>query len=158
MKTENNEKSNSLKSIDRLSFQIGMVNCFVEMVACGVKKMALSPPLTLDDYTKIKPWSKKIVDGFGMKSWLEKDLISTDLQSDDFVAGKWVILYYKTDNVLEYYFELKKRKLIIDKTNIPNKNDLQELSRDFMQLLSYPKEIIEGKLSGKQVDPFLLIN
>jgi hypothetical protein len=29
--------------IDPLSFSLGMINCFVEMVACGVKRLALSP-------------------------------------------------------------------------------------------------------------------
>jgi len=53
---------NKLKlSIDRLSFQLGMINCFVEMVACGVKKLALSPPLKLEDYSAIEPASKKMV-------------------------------------------------------------------------------------------------
>jgi len=29
--------------IDRISFQLGMINCFVEMVACGVKKIGIKP-------------------------------------------------------------------------------------------------------------------
>ena len=152
------EESNPLKSIDRLSFETGMINCFVEMVACGVKKLALSPPLSPADYEKIKPWSQKIVAGFGMKSWLEKSLIKTDLQSDEFIAGKWVILYFKTDDVLESYKELKKKRLRIDEAKNSDQNALNALSKEFMQLLSYPEDIIEEKLSGRQVDPFILIS
>ena len=37
--------------IDKLSFQLGMINTFVEMVACSVKKLAISPPLTPEDYS-----------------------------------------------------------------------------------------------------------
>ncbi len=146
-----------MKRIDRLSFEIGMINCFVEMVACGVKKLALSPPLSPDDYEKIKPWSEKIVAGFGIKTWLEKSLIATDLQSDEFTAGKWVILYYKTDDVLTSYKELKAKRSKIGEMENPDQTTLKEISKDFMQLLSYPKDVIKQKLSGKQVDPFILI-
>ena len=151
------EESKSLETIDRVSFEIGMINCFVEMVACGVKKLALSPPLTCEDYEKIKPWSEKIVAGFGIKSWLEKRLIATDLQSDEFIAGKWVILYYKTDGVLESYKKLKKKRLKIDETKGPEQKKIKILSKEFMQLLSYPEDVIEEKLSGSQIDPFILV-
>ena len=33
------EKKGNFK-IDRTSFQLGMINCFAETVACGVKKLA----------------------------------------------------------------------------------------------------------------------
>ncbi len=151
------EESKSLETIDRVSFEIGMINCFVEMVACGVKRLALSPPLTPEDYEKIKPWSEKIVAGFGIKSWLEKRLIATDLQSDEFIAGKWVILYYKTDGVLESYKKLKKKRLKIDETKGPEQKKIKILSKEFMQLLSYPEDVIEEKLSGSQIDPFILV-
>lgn len=72
MDTENNGNLNSSTCIDRLSFQAGMINCFVEMVACGVKKLALSPPLTPDEYEKIKPWSKKLLTGLGCHRGLKR--------------------------------------------------------------------------------------
>ena len=150
-------KSKPLMTIDRLSFEIGMINCFVEMVACGVKKLALSPPLSPKDYEKIEPWSEKIVAGFGIKAWLEKSLIATNLQSDEFIAGKWVILYYKTDDVLESYKELKKKRLKIDKTKNSRQKMLKTLSKEFMLLLSYPEYVIEEKLSGRQIDPFIIV-
>jgi hypothetical protein len=151
------EESTALNRIDRCSFKIGMINCFVEMVACGVKELALSPPLTPEDYEQIKPWSAKIVAGFGMKSWLERSLIATALQSDAFVADKWVILYYKTDDVLESYKALKKKRDLLDATKRPDQNMLKAISREFMQLLSYPENIIDEKLSGRTIDPFILI-
>jgi hypothetical protein len=53
-------KSPSGFKVERISFQLGMINCFVEMVACGVKKLALSPPLSPEDYVTIGPLSDKI--------------------------------------------------------------------------------------------------
>jgi hypothetical protein len=32
-------------NVDKVSFELGMINCFAEMVSCGVKKLAISPPL-----------------------------------------------------------------------------------------------------------------
>ena len=82
------EKNQDLK-IDRISFQLGMINCFVEMVACGVKKLALSPPLLPEDYKKIETASQDITAGFNIKSYLEKSLLITGLQTEDFTKGKW---------------------------------------------------------------------
>ena len=73
------QNENSDFTIDRFSFQLGMINCFSEMVSCGVKKLALSPPLSPQDYNRIKKFSDDIVKGFGIQSYLEKSLLITDL-------------------------------------------------------------------------------
>ena len=50
-----------MTDIDTYSFQLGMINCFVEMVACGVKRLAISPPLAPDEYARLEAASNKIV-------------------------------------------------------------------------------------------------
>ena len=145
--------------IDHHSFQLGMINCFVEMVACGVKKLALSPPLKPDDYETIKNSSETIVDAFGVKSYLEQSLIVTDLQSEEFTQGKYSILYYKDDAVLESYLNLKKRKSELVKKGKYDQKARKQISREFMSLLSYPEKIIEEKLSQKSPSsPYMLGN
>jgi len=144
-------------NIDKISFQLGMINCFVEMVACGVKRLALSPPLIPEDYMKIAPYSDKIVYEFGIKSYLEKALLVTKLQSPEFTKGKWSILYYKTDEVLEKYLILKIKKINLEKDNNYDQKKAIEISKEFMKLLSYPDEVIEEKISGSDKDPFMLI-
>ena len=76
--------------IDTLSFQLGMINCFAEMVACGVKRLAISPPLTPEDYAELEKASEDIVRNSGVQSYLEKSLLITDLQSADFTRGQVV--------------------------------------------------------------------
>ena len=142
--------------IDRISFQLGMINCFVEMVACGVKRLALSPPVTPEDYEKIRQASEDIVSGFGVQSYLEKSLLITDLQSADFTKGKWSILYYERDDVLEEYLDLKKKKEQLEHTGQYNEDSRKEISVAFMRLLSYPEDKIEEKLSSESSGPFLL--
>lgn len=91
MVRNNNFKYKKVK-LDRISFELGMINCFVEMVACGVKGLAISPPIKPQDYEIISEFSEKIVNSYGIQSYLEKSLLITDLQSSDFTNGKWSVL------------------------------------------------------------------
>jgi hypothetical protein len=143
--------------VDKVSFELGMINCFAEMVACGVKKLAISPPLSPEDYSVIGSFSDEIVQGFSIKSYLEKSLLITDLQSEDFTKGKWSILYYKDESVLKAYLELKEKKDSLEKMRQSDETVLKTISREFLRLLSYPDNIIEEKLSKKSPsDPFIL--
>jgi hypothetical protein len=135
-----------------------MINCFVEMVACGVKKMAISPPVSPQDYELVAEASDKIVEGFGIKSYLEKSLLITDLQPAEFTEGKWAILYYEKDDVLNSYLDLKKRKHELEQSGQYDEKARKEISREFGRLLSYPDEKIDEKISRDEPPtPFMLI-
>ena len=143
--------------IDRHSFQLGMINCFAEMVACGVKRLALSPPLTPEDYERLKGASEDIACGFGIKSYAEKSLLITDLQSEDFTRGKWSILYFKDDGTLEAYLDLKKEKERLEREGVYDREAGRSVSKAFMQLLSYPDDVIEEKLKmNRPKNPHIL--
>ena len=144
--------------IDRISFELGMINCFVEMVACGVKRLALSPPISPQDHERIKQSSDDIVKGFGIQSCLEKSLLLTDLQSEEFTKGKWVILYYEDDDVLNAYLALKGKKQRLENSGQYDRDARREISREFMRLLSYPEDKIEEKLSqDTPSSPYMLV-
>ena len=144
--------------IDRFSFQLGMINCFVEMVACGVKKLALSPPLSPSQFERIAPYSEQIVNGFGIESHLDNSLIVTKLQSPEFTRNKCSILYYKNETTLNAYLELKKKQTSLIESDRYDAQAQIEISIVFMELLSYPPEVIESKLSGVHPDPFIIID
>ena len=145
------------RAIDKFSFQLGMINCFAEMVACGVKKLAISPPLLPNQYETIAPYSEKIVKAFAIESYLENSLLITLLQSPEFTQGKCSILYYKSRSIIETYLELKARQASLVDSNHYDARAQEEISIDFMELLSYPPEVIKAKLSGSHPDPFLII-
>jgi len=142
--------------IERISFQLGMINCFAEMVACGVKKLALSPPVSPEEYSVIKKYSDKIVKGFNIQSYVEKSLLITDLQPEEFTRGKWAILYYETDAILEQYLALKQKKQGLGNAGAYDEPARRKISVEFGRLLSYPDEKIEEKI-GKSITPFMLI-
>jgi hypothetical protein len=145
------------KSIDPFSFQLGMINCFAEMVACGVKQLAISPPLSPAEYDALAPYSEKIVKGFGIASFLEKSLMVTSLQSPEFTQNKCSILYYKNEKTVAAYLDLKERQARLIASDGYDANAQKELSAAFMKLLSYPPDVIASKLSGSHPDPFILI-
>jgi len=148
---------NTGEGIDPFSFQLGMINCFVEMVACGVKQLAISPPLSPSQYDALAPYSDQIVKGFGIASYLENALMVTMLQSPEFTRNKCSILYYKNETTLTAYLELKERQARLTALDGYDANAQKEISVAFMKLLSYPNDVIESKLSGTHPDPFILI-
>jgi len=144
--------------IDRISFQLGMINCFVEMVACGVKKLSISPPVFPHDYNKIAKYSEKIVNAFGIQSYLEKSLLITDLQTEEFTKEKWSILYYEDDGILNAYKALKDKKEELERSGRYDVHARKEISGEFMRLLSYPDDKINERLSKDRPEsPYMLI-
>jgi hypothetical protein len=143
--------------IDQISFQLGMINCFAEMVACGVKRLAVSPPLRPEDYEAVENASDILVREFGIQSYLEKSLIITDLQSEEFTKGKWSVLYYKDEFVLKSYLSLKKKKAELERESKYDTKARKQISREFMRLLSYPETVIEEKLAQESPSsPYML--
>ena len=148
--------SKSKPDIDPTSFMLGMINCFIEMVACGVKRLALSPPLSPDDYELVSAASKEIADRSGVRWHLEKSLMVTDLQTPEFTRGKWSILYFKDEQTLQDYQSLKRRQSDLKAKGLYTADERQEISREFMRLLSYPEAVIEEKLAKKgEEDPYI---
>jgi hypothetical protein len=146
-----------MTEIHPMSFQLGMINCFAEMVAVGVKRLAISPPLHPEEYRQIREASETIVAGSGIRSYLEKSLIVTDLQSSDFTRGRWSILFFREEETLEAYLALKKEKEALEARNAYTSEAGRRISTEFMRLLSYPEETIEEKVSGGgRTDPFIL--
>lgn len=144
-------------AVDNFSFQLGMINCFVEMVACGVKRLAISPPLVPHDCDRILTASALIVKEFGIKSYLEKSLLVTDLQSEAFTKGKWSILYFRDEAALDAYHDLKSRQQQLEAAGQYDESARKKLSGEFMRLLSYPEDVIDAKLSlATPIDPFVL--
>jgi len=146
-------------NVDRRSFQLGMVNCFAEMVAAGVKPMAISPPLTPEEYEALREASETIVRGSGIRSYLEKSLLVTHLQTPEFTRGKWSILYFKDQKTLDAYLTLKERKerLRAEGNGRGSKKAEEEISTQFMELLGYPGPVIREKIRGGGTsDPFML--
>ena len=141
--------------LDTRSYQIGMINSFVEMVSCGVKPLAISPPILPEDLPLMEAASEKICEGFQVHYYVEQSLMVSALQSAEFTKGANSILYYKDPAVLETYLSLKRQMEGLDQSPAGEDKKL-ELSVTFGHLLGYSDQVIRQKVASGQDMPFML--
>ena len=101
---------NFSEEVDQRSYWLGSVKSFSEMVAVGLKKLALSPAISPAEMDKIEADIRAIARASGIQAYREKDLIVTDLFPADVAKGKDVMLLYK-GSTLDEYLALKKEKV-----------------------------------------------
>ena len=87
--------------MDRDSFILGMVSAFCECVAGGCKPLALSPPLTDEDYRRVGPAALNLAAEHGLIAYHEKNL---DLPPEK--RCHWVAVC-REQAVLEAYLKLR---------------------------------------------------
>ncbi len=131
--------------MDSRSYQLGVIAAFSEMVAVGVKKLALSSPLDPEEIALLLPDAERIAEKNGALLYLEKDFCVTDLFPEDITEGKHVLLIY-LDPTKDEYFSLKReREKLVEEGHYlgePRTNIARKMGR----LLSYPEDRIEKML------------
>ena len=143
--------------LDRISYEIGMINCFIEMVACGMKPLAISPPLEPENLPIMEEISAELSEGFGTKYLTVDSLMITDIQSAEFTRGKNSILYYKKDTVIKRYKELDAQVKELTARGEYKGRIRRDISIEFGKMLGYPDDVILEKVnSGGQIDPVTL--
>lgn len=137
------------RSIDRRSYHLGIITAFAEVVSLGIKKLALSAPLSPEEYESIRGDFERVAAECDVKSHVEETFLVTDLFSEDIAEGKYVILLYCNDGVLDSYLALKKKKQQLAESGEYAGKARTELARDFGRLLSYPDDKIGQMLSER---------
>ena len=139
------------RNIDLPSFQLGKIYTFAEIVKAGVKKMALSPPLSPGDMEQIMEGASEIANEFGVQLYLEKDILTTDLFDEEFTRGKHVLLIYKDPSVKQAYIALKAKKQELINSSQYEGQARKQIAREMGRLLSYQEDFIERILSTEPV-------
>ena len=133
---------------DRASFRLGLTYCFCEMIHFGVKRLALSAPLDPPaDYENIQAGSAAIADYFGVKTFLEKDFLVTDLFSAELTDGKHVLLVCHPATFDEYE-ALKSEMRALEESGEYDAAARERIARRFGELLSYSDEKIDALLAS----------
>ncbi len=103
--------------MDSISYHLGVIFAFAEMVALKVKPLAFSLPFSPKDYRRLASQAKRIAKEQGVHVRLDRRILTTDLFPEEFTQGKWVLLIYKDPSVLAEYRRLKseKRRLVAEK-------------------------------------------
>lgn len=147
-----------LKDYDPQAMRLGMIQAFCEVVMQGVKDLAFSPIMDPAEWERLQEDAETLARHFKVKSFVETDLISSDLVPDSAVKGKVVVLYYKEEAVIEAYRALKASVQEQESRGSYDEVARRTASIRLRRLLSYSEKAIqEIYRSGWQV-PFLMDN
>ena len=100
----------SYPQLDPLSYQLGMVGAFCEMVQQGVKSLALSPPIPTSQAGTALAAAQEIAGHYGVRCWADGEFLPSDLAHAEDLAGHTVILLYRDDAVLSAWPTLPLRR------------------------------------------------
>jgi hypothetical protein len=135
--------------MDNRSYQLGVIAAFSEVVAAGVKKLALSAPLTPKEMAQLLPDAERIAQENGASIYLERDFLVTDLFPEDITSGKHVLLIY-LDPIKDEYLALKSEKEELITAGRYKGEGRKKIAKKMGFLLSYPEERIEKMLKRRQ--------
>ncbi len=134
-------------TIDKFSYKLGAADCFCEMVRAGVKKLALSHPCdTQEERDRFLPEFEKLCQKYGVKMYREDEPFITDLFPVSMNKGKYNVLFYQDDSVLQAYLDLKAEKRTCEYAG----EKRREIAARYGKLLSYTDEGIERLMSANQ--------
>ena len=91
--------------MDKYSFILGMITAFCECVAGGCKRLALSPPMSKEDFSLVKEEVYSLIDKHGLLHYHEDN---SDLPEEDRVD--WILIAGSRDTI-DSYLQLRKEGL-----------------------------------------------
>lgn len=124
----------------------GQLASFAEMVAAGVKPLALSPPMPSDQMDAFEQLARDEADRFGVAVFRESDLVKTDLFADSLLNGQEVLLVCDTLTKLAYDSLKADRQHLIDQ-NAYVGSERRAIARRFGRLLGYTPQGINRLLA-----------
>lgn len=138
------EAAVAVRPIDRYSYNLGVVDCFCEMVASGVKTLAMSHPCnTKEERDSYLEEVRKICGKYQVQYYPEDDAFLTDLFPEELNKGKYNFLFFRSDDILERYMQLKEWQKSLIKNDTYTKQNRYKAAQEFGRMLSYPEEGIE---------------
>lgn len=127
------------------SFHLGMIYAFIEVVASGCKRLALSPPMTADELDQVREGALEIAAEYGVVTLVDAECLVTRLFNPEFTEGKHVILFAAEQAIFDEYLALKDRRgRCLADGSLPQNEE--EIARRFGRLLSYSEKSIDGLL------------
>ena len=88
--------------LDRHSFILGMITAFCECVAGGCKRLALSPPLTREDWRQVGREAEALIERHGLIHFHEEN---PDLPEAE--RFEWILIFARQET-LDAYLALRR--------------------------------------------------
>ena len=147
------EEAEKEQPIDNYSYQCGVMDCFCEMVASGLKKLAMSHPCdTKAERDSYLPPVKKLCEKYGVYFYAEDEAFLTDLFPERLNKGKYNYLFYARKEVLDAYFKLKEEQRVVIQNGGYTRQKSYEIAKKFGRLLSYTEEGTERLIQKASED------
>lgn len=138
------ENETQARPIDAYSYEAGAMDCFCEMVASGVKSLAMSHPCsTRQERDSYLDEVRRLCGKYEIQYYPEDEAFITDLFPEELNRDKYNYLFFRTNDVLERYLELKDRQKTLIRNCAYTGSARYDLAVEFGQLLSYPAEGIQ---------------
>jgi len=134
------EKQEYIDKMDH-SYELGVVAGFSEMVNAGVKKLALSAPMSPEDMDEFMAEAEKVASKHQVSIYRESELLTTDLFPENVASGKEVLLLFQGTTLQEYLSLKENMSDLLSRGRYEGEERLN-ISRRFGRMLSYsPKKI-----------------
>lgn len=132
-----------MEANERYAYACGAIDAFCEMVAAGVKQLALSHPChTRAQRDALLPFCESVCAKRGLLFYAEDHLLLTDLFPHSANAGKYMILFFASPAVYEAYQSLKQRKAELVRAGEYKGEARRSIAEAFGLLLSYSDDAI----------------
>jgi hypothetical protein len=147
----NNEYIDNMEHFDpskleQVSYHLGVVFAFAEIVGSGVKRMALSSPLSEDLYDEIIDRVHILAKEYGTVLYIDDDFLETKLFNPDYTRGKRVIHIARDKETVNAYKALRERKKRHMAEGTLTEEVEIEVAWEMGRLLSYSDEVIRSLL------------
>ena len=129
------------RKIDRYSYELGVMDCFCEMVAAGLKTLAMSHPCdTKEERDSYEEDVRRICDSYGIQYYPEDEPFLTDLFPEELNKDKFNYLFFRDPETLGRYMALKREKVHMIKEGMYQGEKGGRIGGEFGRLLCYPEE------------------
>lgn len=120
-----------------MSYQLGTIGGFAELVNAGVKTLALSEVMTKAEMDAFLPKAQEVAARNHVALYRESSLLVTDLFPRDVARDKEVLLIYQ-GATLDAYLELKREAQELERRGAYTGKAREAIARRFGRMLSYP--------------------
>ena len=135
------EKGRKTGRVDSFSYQLGVMDCFCEMVAAGVKRLAMSHPFSdREERDRYREEVKRLCDKYEILFYPEEEALLTALFPKEANRGKPLYLFYGKEETLTEYLALKEEQKRLMEQGLYTREEDERLAREFGRLLSYPED------------------
>ncbi len=139
----------STRAIDWRSHQLGAIAAFAEVVDNGCKRLALSSPMTREQFDSVIDDIREIAANRGLILHVDDEFLETILFDHEPIKGKTVIHIVAKQATVDEYLGLKEKKRMHAEAGTLTDDVEHEVAWGLGRLLSYDDDSIKRLLKKR---------